>query len=67
MVLSEGKGLYIMHHSDVPASIIEIGYMSNKSDLKYILSKNGRKRLQKVFIKVLWRHWDEENYCCYLQ
>ena len=41
------EGLYIMHHSDVPASIIEIGYMSNKSDLKYILSKSGRKKAAK--------------------
>lgn len=45
------EGLYIMHHSDVPASIIEIGYMSNKSDLKYILSKNGRKKVAKGIYK----------------
>ena len=40
-----------MHHSDVPASIIEIGYMSNKSDLKYILSKSGRKKVAKGIYK----------------
>lgn len=45
------EGLYIMHHSDVPASIIEIGYMSNKSDLKYILSKSGRKKVAKGIYK----------------
>lgn len=38
------EGLYIMHHSNVPASIIEIGYMSNKSDLKYIIKKSGQKK-----------------------
>lgn len=38
------EGLYIMHHSNVPASIIEIGYMSNKSDLKYIIRKSGQKK-----------------------
>ncbi len=38
------EGLYIMHHSKVPASIIEIGYMSNKSDLKYIIKKSGQKK-----------------------
>lgn len=38
------EGLYIMHHSNVPASIIEIGYMSNKSDLKYIITKSGQKK-----------------------
>ena len=45
------EGLYIMHHSDVPASIIEIGYMSNKSDLKYILSKSGRKKVARGIYK----------------
>ncbi|HBA97983.1 MAG TPA: hypothetical protein DCZ23_07740 [Lachnospiraceae bacterium] len=38
------EGLYIMHHSNVPAAIIEIGYMSNKSDLKYIIRKSGQKK-----------------------
>ena len=37
--------LYLLHHSDVPATIIEIGYMSNKSDLKYIKRKSGQKKI----------------------
>ena len=45
------EGLYIMHHSEVPASIIEIGYMSNKSDLKYILKKSGREKVAKGIYK----------------
>lgn len=45
------EGLYIMHHSNVPASIVEIGYMSNKSDLKYIVSKNGRKKVARGIYK----------------
>lgn len=45
------EGLYIMHHSNVPASIIEIGYMSNKSDLKYIVSKSGQKKVAKGIYK----------------
>lgn len=45
------EGLYIMHHSNVPASIIEVGYMSNKSDLKYILSKSGRKKIARGIYK----------------
>jgi len=45
------EGLYIMHHSDVPASIIEIGYMSNKLDLKYIVKKSGRQKVAKGIYK----------------
>ena len=45
------EGLYIMHHSEVPATIVEIGYMSNKSDLKYILKKSGQKKVAKGIYK----------------
>ena len=44
-----------MHHSNVPASIIEIGYMSNKSDLKYIVSKSGQKKVAKGIYKGIMR------------
>lgn len=51
MMETENRGakqredLYLMHHSNVPTSIIEIGYMSNKSDFAYIKSKEGRKKI----------------------
>lgn len=38
------EDLYLMHYSNVPTAIIEVGYMSSKSDLKYITSKSGQKR-----------------------
>lgn len=37
--------LYLMHHSKVPTSIIEIGYITDKSDLRYIVSKSGRRKI----------------------
>lgn len=39
------EGLYLMHHSKVPTSIVEIGYMSNKSDMKYLSQKKGRQKI----------------------
>ncbi len=39
------EGLYLMHHSKVPTTIVEIGYISNKSDLKYLNSKKGREKI----------------------
>lgn len=39
------EGLYLLHHANVPTTIIEIGYMSNKSDLKYIKKKSGQKKI----------------------
>lgn len=39
------EGLYLMHHSKVPTTIVEIGYISNKSDLKFLNSKKGQKKV----------------------
>jgi N-acetylmuramoyl-L-alanine amidase len=30
------NNLYLLHHSNVPVAIVEIGYMTNSSDMKYI-------------------------------
>lgn len=29
--------LYLMHHSKVPVTIVEVGYMTNNSDMRYLL------------------------------
>ncbi len=39
------NGLYLMHHSQVPVSIIEIGYMSNSDDLKYMIKDKNQKEI----------------------
>lgn len=37
--------LYLLHHAKVPTTIVEIGYMSNKNDLKYITAESGRQKI----------------------
>ena len=39
------EDLYLMHHSKVPTAIIETGYITDKSDLRYIVSKSGRRKI----------------------
>lgn len=43
--VKQREGLYLMHHSKVPATIIEIGYLNNKSDFKFVKTADGRKRV----------------------
>ena len=43
--IKQREELYLMRHSKVPASIIEIGYLTDKSDLKYISKKSGRRKI----------------------
>lgn len=39
------EDLYLLGHSKVPVSIIEVGYMSSYKDLKYIKSEKGQKKI----------------------
>lgn len=43
----ERNGLYLMNHSKVPVTIIEVGYMSNQSDLRYLLREKNQKEIAK--------------------
>lgn len=39
------EDLYLLGHSKLPVSIIEVGYMSSSKDLKYIKSEKGQKKI----------------------
>ena len=45
------EGLYLLHHSDVPTTIVEAGYLSNRSDFNYIRKTNGQKQIAKGIYK----------------
>lgn len=51
--------IFILANSKVPAVIIETGYMSNLSDLKYLLSEDGQKNLAQGIYNGIWRAYDE--------
>lgn len=46
----ERPQLYLLHHAKVPATIVEIGYMSNKGDMQYMRTKYGRKNIAKALV-----------------
>lgn len=43
--------LYLMNHSKVPVTIIEIGYMTNSSDLNYIIKEKNQKKIAEGIYK----------------
>ena len=44
-VIDRGVSLYILKKSKVPATIVEMGYMSDREDLKYLLNEKKRKKI----------------------
>lgn len=41
------EGLYILRNSKVPATIVEVGYMTNPSDMEFMKSEEGHEKIVK--------------------
>ena len=54
------KDLYLMNHSKVPVTIIEIGYMTNTSDLNYIMREKNQKKIARGIYKGIEAALSEE-------
>ncbi len=39
------EGLYLLKHSRVPVTIIEVGYLSNESEYQYLMRKENQRRI----------------------
>ena len=44
-IIDRGSSLYILKKSKVPATIVEMGYMSDRTDLKYLVSEKKREKI----------------------
>ena len=44
-VIDRETSIYILKKSKVPATIVEMGYMSDRKDLKYLLNEKKRKKI----------------------
>ena len=56
--VKQREGLYLMHHSKVPATIIEIGYLNNKSDFKFVKTAKGRKKVAQGIYNAIEEAYD---------
>lgn len=37
--------LYLLHHAKMPAAIVEIGYITNRDDMRYIMDGKGQQKI----------------------
>jgi len=54
-------GLYVLLAPDVPAVLLEMGFISNKSDEKLLNSSSHRKKLMKGVTKAIDRHFKKSK------
>ena len=54
--------LYLMRHSTVPVTIIETGYMSNKSDMNYLLDDTNQRAIaQGIYMGIVKSLKEKQN------
>ena len=46
------KNLHILRESNAPAVLVELGFINNKEDRKYLISEKGQKEIAQKFIDV---------------
>jgi N-acetylmuramoyl-L-alanine amidase len=48
-------GLFVLRNNTVPAITIELGYMTDPSDLKFMSQKSGQQEIGMAFARALER------------
>ncbi|MDF2554010.1 MAG: N-acetylmuramoyl-L-alanine amidase [Chryseobacterium sp.] len=49
----EEKNLHILRESKSPAVLVELGFINNTEDRKYLISETGQKEVAKKFIEII--------------
>lgn len=52
----EERNLYMLRETKAPAVLVELGFMNNSVDRKYITSENGQKEIAQKFVEIINEH-----------
>jgi len=55
----EGDSIYIIHNSEVPVALIEVGFMTNREELKLLNSDEYQKKTAEAIYKAIFRALEE--------
>lgn len=59
--LLEGDSIYIINHSEVPVALVEVGFMTNKEELKLLNSEEYQKKTAEALYKAIFRALEEAS------
>jgi N-acetylmuramoyl-L-alanine amidase len=59
IIQMKNDDVLILHHAKVPAIIVESGYMSNRSDLEYLMTKEGQAEIAEGIYNGILRAYEE--------
>lgn len=59
--LLEGDNIYIINHSEVPVALIEVGFMTNKEELKLLNSPEYQEKTAEAIYKAIFRALEEAS------
>jgi N-acetylmuramoyl-L-alanine amidase len=55
----QGKSLYILSHNKAPALLVELGYITDKGDLKYVLNTRNQREIAEKIINAIIAYGNE--------
>lgn len=55
------KNLFVLLAPDVPAVLVEIGFLTNKADSKRLKSKRGRKKSAEAIKRAIDAYFDRQD------
>lgn len=55
------EGLYLLHHSQVPATIVEVGYMTNQGDMNFMKKEIGQQKIAEGIYQGILKALNESN------
>lgn len=56
--LVKGDNIYIIHKSKVPIALIEVAYISNKNDLKFLMDDNNQKIVAEAIYQAILKSYN---------
>ncbi|MBQ8278522.1 MAG: N-acetylmuramoyl-L-alanine amidase [Roseburia sp.] len=59
--LLEGDSIYIIKNSEVPVALVEVGFMTNKEELKLLNSEEYQKKAAEAIYKAIFRALEETS------
>jgi len=62
VLIRSNKGIAVLNHSDIPAIIVECGYLTNSKDLSYISDEQNQEKIAKDILEGIVRFQKDYGY-----
>lgn len=55
------KGLYVLRNTQATSVLVELGYLSNKDDIEFLMSEDGKDKVAKAIADAIMEYYSKNN------